>query len=305
MQQDGSHIDQVNLNPLHEQAEELMDSLFSEVEQTLAIADTKLPSSTKTTTSKAKLESSIVKIRPETITRPAKPKPKLSSSISSPQPPATIFLESTPVAASSSVSFIDSLLLGSALTSAIFAILLGFINFKITTSSSQTSPQTSILSQTDNVSAPVAEKLRRSLLEIKPTNTSASPTSDTSAVNSPNSLAQPLVKPIYIPIYQPAPPSNPPTASSVTSTSPASIPGSRVASVVATPKKPAGSYTLIGVLDLGDRSSAIFDVNGSTQSFKLGSVVADSGWTLARITQQEVTLKRGSEDTKITVGQKF
>jgi Tfp pilus assembly protein PilP len=65
------------------------------------------------------------------------------------------------------------------------------------------------------------------------------------------------------------------------------------------------SYTLIGVLDLGDRSTAMFDMNGSVQSVGLGKVIGNTGWTLARVSQQEVVAKRGKETKTIFVGQKF
>jgi hypothetical protein len=68
---------------------------------------------------------------------------------------------------------------------------------------------------------------------------------------------------------------------------------------------PMPSYTLIGVLDLGDRSTAMFDMNGSVQSVGLGKAIGNTGWVLARVSQQEVVAKRGRETKTIFVGQKF
>ena len=68
---------------------------------------------------------------------------------------------------------------------------------------------------------------------------------------------------------------------------------------------PMPSYTLIGVLDLGDRSTAMFDINGSVQSIRVGKAISNDGWVLSRVSQQEITLKRGKETKTVLVGQKF
>ena len=65
------------------------------------------------------------------------------------------------------------------------------------------------------------------------------------------------------------------------------------------------SYTLIGVLDLGDRSTAMFDINGSVQSIGVGKGIGNAGWILSSVSQQEITLKRGKEIKTVFVGQKF
>jgi hypothetical protein len=62
---------------------------------------------------------------------------------------------------------------------------------------------------------------------------------------------------------------------------------------------------LIGVLDLGDRSTAMLDINGSVQSIGLGKAINNTGWVLSRVSQQEIILKRGKETKTIFVGQKF
>jgi hypothetical protein len=330
MQQNGSYIDQVNPN-LQEQAEELMNSLFSEVEQTLSIdsdssgdnssgdlvkhshnnfkqsdqLESQAPKSNSVNTSaislaitKVERDSTATQITKTQITKQAKSDRKVNLPKTKPPLEPPLKIESPPKP--ESIGFIDSLLLGSAFTSAIFAVVLGLINSKITPLNPQS--QLPIQLPVDNSaldSSAVAEKLRRSLLEIP-----EPPTENVSVAKlAPNSSAvidipQPAVKPIYIPIYQP--PSTPTNTINPIVTAPAPV-----ASVSS--KKPAakGSYTLIGVLDLGDRSSAMFDINGSIQSIKLGSVVGDSGWKVSRIAQQEVILKKGNEDNTVTVGQKF
>jgi hypothetical protein len=326
MQQNGSYIDQVNPNP-QEQAEELMNSLFSEVEQTLSIdsdsngdnssgnlvkhshnsfkqsdqLESQAPNSRWSNTSaitKVERDPTATQIIKTQIVKQAKIDRKGILPKTKPPLEPPLKIESPPKP--EAIGFIDSLLLGSALTSAIFAVVLGLINSKITTPSPQS--QLPIQLPVDNSSldsSAAAEKLRRSLLEIPET-----PTENIAVAKlAPNSSAvidipQPAVKPIYIPIYQP--PSTPTNNVNPIVTAPAPV-------VSASSKKPVakGSYTLIGVLDLGDRSSAMFDINGSIQSIKLGSVVGDSGWKVSRIVQQEVILKKGNEDNTVTVGQKF
>lgn len=327
MQQNGSYIDQVSPNILQEQAEELMNSLFSEVEQALSIdsdpngnnssghlikqnhnnfkridpsvSPEPNPSSANTLAiTKVERNSTSTQITKTQIFKQTQSDLKDTSPKS--KPPLEP-LQKINQPKSEPIGFIDSLLLGSAFTSAIFAVVLGLINTKITASSQQS--QLPIQVQIDSSSLDsslAAEKLRRSLLEI-----SDNPIENSIAKVNPSSSAvidipQPAVKPIYIPIYQP--PSTPQTTPTPIVTAPAPSPITSVTS-----KKPVakGSYTLIGVLDLGDRSSAMFDINGSIQSIKLGSVVGDSGWRVSRIAQQEVILKKGNEDNTVTVGQKF
>ncbi|NJK33619.1 MAG: hypothetical protein HC919_00985 [Oscillatoriales cyanobacterium SM2_2_1] len=68
---------------------------------------------------------------------------------------------------------------------------------------------------------------------------------------------------------------------------------------------PTPQHTLVGILDLGDRSAAMFEVAGAVQSIALGKPIGSSGWLIAKIKQQEVTLKRGAETKVVLVGQKF
>lgn len=120
-------------------------------------------------------------------------------------------------------------------------------------------------------------------------------------------------QPIYVPVYQPPTPTNPvglmpanPNASLPNLTPapvaplPSNTPASSPAVVASAP-----TTTLVGILDIGDRSSAMFEMNGSVQSVLVGDRVAGSGWVLNRITQQEAILKRGNETKTLYVGQKF
>ena len=135
-----------------------------------------------------------------------------------------------------------------------------------------------------------------------------------------NPLANGMQQPMYVPIYQPptfnnsnsgnapSPLALPPlTASNSLDMSSNAVANAKTKSNTAstTSAASAPSYTLIGVLDLGDRSTAMLDIGGSVQSVGLGKAFGNTGWSLARVSQQEITLKRGKETKNVFVGQKF
>jgi Tfp pilus assembly protein PilP len=138
--------------------------------------------------------------------------------------------------------------------------------------------------------------------------------------NGYNSLVNPMQQPMYVPVYQPSangtnngnapsPLALPPVTSNNSievnnNSAPATKPSSSFTTTTAS-AAPASSFTLIGVLDLGDRSTAMFDINGSVQSIGLGKTLGNTGWALYRVSQQEIILKRGKETKTIFVGQKF
>ncbi|MEI6430317.1 MAG: hypothetical protein WCO45_18330 [Pseudanabaena sp. ELA607] len=124
--------------------------------------------------------------------------------------------------------------------------------------------------------------------------------------NTPNSLApaSPTAsRPNPTPNNRSNTPNNPPSApSALAPTAPAPNP------VAAMPQPPApnnNTFVLVGVLDLGDRSTAMFDMNGSVQSVGLGKNIANSGWKLVKVNQQEIVLRRGKESKIVFVGQRF
>jgi len=137
-------------------------------------------------------------------------------------------------------------------------------------------------------------------------------------VGTNNPFANGLQQPMYVPVYQPPALSNSGNAPSPLALPPVTANNSVDVSNSATIAKPntaavsppvaaapAPSYTLIGVLDLGDRSTAMLDINGSVQSIGLGKAINNTGWILSRVSQQEIILKRGKETKTIFVGQKF
>ena len=141
---------------------------------------------------------------------------------------------------------------------------------------------------------------------------------------------------VYVPLYQP-----PGSASgTATATAPGTIPfrniaetygnvtsslpspsGGSAASNSATTNPPANSdqqaaasgtstapvsnHTLVGIMELGDRSAALFDIDGVTQRFFAGEAIASSGWTLVTVSNQEAIIRRNGEIRSVFVGQKF
>lgn len=67
----------------------------------------------------------------------------------------------------------------------------------------------------------------------------------------------------------------------------------------------ANTYELVGVLELGDRSAALFDINGTSQRVYIGESIGGSGWSIASINNEEVVVRRNGEVRSIYIGQKF
>ncbi|MBO1346431.1 MAG: hypothetical protein EBE86_003035 [Hormoscilla sp. GUM202] len=147
-------------------------------------------------------------------------------------------------------------------------------------------------------------------------------------LSGPNRLPTVLER-VYIPVYQPPRPASqpsglpipPPPSSSDVATLPPPPPLSNI--TLPPPPDPAGiapkpislptpppvtsnaTGTLVGILALGDRSAALFDIDGVTHRFRVGDNIGESGWTLVEISQQEAILGRNGQLRSIYVGQKL
>ena len=67
----------------------------------------------------------------------------------------------------------------------------------------------------------------------------------------------------------------------------------------------AAAHTLVGILELGDRSAALFEVDGVARRIYVGESIGASGWTLAEIKNQEAVIRKGGDVRSVFVGQKF
>ncbi|NJL40437.1 MAG: hypothetical protein HC899_29625 [Leptolyngbyaceae cyanobacterium SM1_4_3] len=113
-------------------------------------------------------------------------------------------------------------------------------------------------------------------------------------LGQPAQPAQPVppAQPNQVPPIQPAVPNAPAT--------------SAPAAVATAPNiAPTLNYTLVGLLELGDRSAALFEVNGTPQRIYVGEGIGSSGWTLVSVQNEEALIRRNGEVRSVYVGQRF
>lgn len=128
--------------------------------------------------------------------------------------------------------------------------------------------------------------------------TAAKPPAPAAAAPSPSPVPSALPSPRTVTPQAAAP--------TVIPTLPAIPPASSASPSVSTaPSLPAATHTLVGLLELGDRSAALFEINGVTQRINIGEGIAASGWTLVSVANQEAVIRRNGEVRSIYVGQKF
>lgn len=68
---------------------------------------------------------------------------------------------------------------------------------------------------------------------------------------------------------------------------------------------PAPIHTMVGILELGDRSAALFEINGVSQRVYIGERIGNSGWSLVSVSNQEAVIRRNGEVRSIFIGQRF
>jgi hypothetical protein len=118
---------------------------------------------------------------------------------------------------------------------------------------------------------------------------------DVSSLPSPGS-APVIPTPAPSIAIQPAPPAPPAPA-------PAPDPSPSVA--VIPNIAPSPSHVLIGLLELGDRSAALFEIEGTPHRIQVGERIGSSGWALVSISNQEAIIRRNGEVRSIYIGQQF
>jgi hypothetical protein len=112
------------------------------------------------------------------------------------------------------------------------------------------------------------------------------------------------VKPerVYVPVYQPSPTQE--TASKPRIAYKASIPSATIPLVSSSPGAPT-THTLVGVMEFGDRSAALVDINHVTRRISVGEMLTPGGWKLTKVAGQTAVLQRGGRLRSIYVGQMF
>jgi hypothetical protein len=177
-----------------------------------------------------------------------------------------------------------------------------------------TKPQPQPVAQTQQVSPADARfiaYLERSLERIK-----AEPEKATAAAPAPPTVAIPpamtssepppppenaptIIEKIYVPVYPQAPPTS---VGEAPKPAPTAAPSPKDAPVAKTDK---ADITLVGVLESGDRSYALFNVKGTTRRFEQGEVLGASGWTLVGIQNQQAIVHSNGATRSLEVGQGF
>ena len=67
----------------------------------------------------------------------------------------------------------------------------------------------------------------------------------------------------------------------------------------------ASSNTLEGLLELGNKSAALFKIDGVTRPINMGESIGSSGWTLVDVSNGEAVIRRNGEVRSIYAGQKL
>jgi Tfp pilus assembly protein PilP len=138
--------------------------------------------------------------------------------------------------------------------------------------------------------AKFADYMRKSLAKIE-----AAPLTTTTPTNTPTTT------PVATPF-------NPTTSIIPPATTPAAIAPTIVTGSAATPAATptANKIALVKTIQTGKHPEAIFQIDGHSQSVRVGQKIGTSNWSLLTVAKGEVILKRkGGEIRSIYVGQKF
>lgn len=148
--------------------------------------------------------------------------------------------------------------------------------------------------------------------EAKPTSRpiAKAPTVPKLSAALPTQTASPTAKPTTVaakPAASPTPVASESPRVVAIPPSPTAQPTFRSRSTQATASTPANPISLRGVLVLGDRSAAIFEIGGVPRRITIGESIGSSGWTLVEINNQnsEVVIRKNGEVRSIFVGQQF
>ena len=68
---------------------------------------------------------------------------------------------------------------------------------------------------------------------------------------------------------------------------------------------PTYSVQLEGILESGDKSVALFNIDGTTRGINLGENIGDTGWILIEVSNGEAIIRRHGEEKSIYAGQKL
>ncbi|MFQ4140878.1 hypothetical protein [Chlorogloeopsis sp. ULAP02] len=135
-------------------------------------------------------------------------------------------------------------------------------------------------------------------------NTGDKPVKPADLLASIQSKLKPVdVNPAAIPVQQASQPAIPSLPKLLV---PPKLPTATAPEAASVISSPAGSsHTLEGLLELGNKSAALFKVNGITRRVEIGESIGSSGWTLVDVANGEAIIRRNGEVRSIFAGQNF
>ncbi|WP_199249234.1 hypothetical protein [[Phormidium] sp. ETS-05] len=146
------------------------------------------------------------------------------------------------------------------------------------------------------------------------TTPTTTPRATTTPTTTPRATAQPspTLQATLTPTPTPPPPGAATAEPSPIPTGPAPAPAPTASeeptpevTETPTPSSPEVTHVLIGILELGEQSAALFEVNGASRRVKVGENIGSSGWTLVEVKNREAVIRRNGEVRSISVGQSF
>jgi len=106
-------------------------------------------------------------------------------------------------------------------------------------------------------------------------------------------------------VYVPYPSSQVARAAPAVPNQTSSAPTSATAPAAASSTARPNAHTLLGVLELGERSAALFEIDGVPQRVYIGERVGNSGWSLVSVANEEAVVRRNGEVRTLYIGQQF
>ncbi len=106
-------------------------------------------------------------------------------------------------------------------------------------------------------------------------------------------------------VVQPSAIASAPQAAAIPPVAPTAAPPATAEQPIAVQPLTTTEHTLVGLLELGDSSAALFEVSGVTRRFSLGERIGSSGWTLVEVQNSEAIVRRNGEIRSVFVGQTF
>ena len=125
------------------------------------------------------------------------------------------------------------------------------------------------------------------------------PTPPTPAATSSESASSPAASSPSPIVSTPTPSPTPAPTPVPAPVSPAPISSSPIVSDL------SHEHVLVGLLQLGDRSVAMFDFSEGTHRVRVGEQIGNSGWSLVSVSQNEAVIRRNGDVRSIYIGQSF